>query len=153
VGDGSDAITVISDAHVANTDDASIGRTLGAAEITSLPIVDRNVYTLLQLIPGVESSQNSIVLAYPEQRTMIHGGTDGGTGTVSYYLDGGNNMTGLRNTGNSMPNPDAVEEFSVVTNAFSTEFARFTGGVVNIVTKSGPMNFTARSLSSCGTTS
>ena len=38
----------------------------------------------------------------------MNGGTDGGTGSVNYYLDGGINMTNLRNTGNVPPNPDAV---------------------------------------------
>ena len=56
-------------------------------------------------------------LGYPEQRTLINGGTDGGTGSVNYYLDGGINMTGLRNTGNILPNPDAIQEFKVQTNA------------------------------------
>jgi hypothetical protein len=99
--------------------------------------VGRNVYSLLNLTPGVESTGNSIVLGYPEQRTMINGGVDGGTGSVNYYLDGGTNMTGLRNTGNIAPNPDAVEEFRVVTNSYSAEYGRFAGGVINILTKSG----------------
>jgi hypothetical protein len=39
-------------------------------------------------------------------------------GQVSYYLDGGSNMTGVRNTGNPLPNPDAIREFAVQTNNF-----------------------------------
>jgi hypothetical protein len=141
IGDAFDAITVSSDAPSVNLDNPSMSRTLGAAEITSLPLVNRNVYTLLQVIPGVESSQNSIVLGYPEQRTMINGSTDGGSGTVSYYLDGGNNMTGLRNTGNNTPNPDAIGEFAVITNSYSSVYGRFGGGVVNVITKSGSNYF------------
>ena len=68
---------------------------------------------------------------------MINGGVDGGAGSVNYYLDGGTNMTGLRNTGNIAPNPDAVEEFRVVTNSYSAEYGRFAGGVINIITRSG----------------
>ena len=68
---------------------------------------------------------------------MINGGVDGGAGSVNYFLDGGSNMTGLRNTGNIVPNPDAVEEFRVVTNSYSAEYGRFASGVVNIITKSG----------------
>src|SRR5207253_7925081 len=98
---------------------------------------NRNVYTLLTLTPGVESSANSIVLGYPEQRTMINGGVDGGAGSVNYYLDGGNNMTGLRNTGNIAPNPDSVQEFRVITNSYSAEYGRFASRVINIITKSG----------------
>src|ERR1035438_9517134 len=141
VGTMTDEIDVTATAPTVNTDNAQIGRTVENAEITTLPIVGRNVYTLLQLTPGVESSGNSIVLGYPEQRTMINGGVDGGAGSVNYYLDGGNNMTGLRNTGNIAPNPDAVEEFRVVTNSYSAEYGRFASGVVNIITRSGTNQF------------
>ncbi|MEO7144899.1 MAG: carboxypeptidase regulatory-like domain-containing protein, partial [Bryobacteraceae bacterium] len=137
IGAVTDTVTVSSDAPLVNTSNPQIGHTVTNAEITELPIVDRNVYKLLNLTPGVESSSNSIVLGYPEQRTMINGGVDGGAGSVNYYLDGGANMTGLRNTGNIMPNPDAVQEFRVITNSYSAEFGRFAGGVIDTITKSG----------------
>src|SRR5207248_8630022 len=124
-----------------------ISRTIDAVAIQSLPIVDRNVYSLLDLTPGVQSNNNgiaaasggtsSLVLGYPEQRTLINGGADGGTGSVNYYLDGGINMTGLRNTGNILPNPDAIQEFKVQTNSYNVEYGRFASGVINVVTKSG----------------
>ena len=141
VGQLSESVEVTAAAAAVNTDNAQIGRTVQTAEITSLPIVGRNVYTLLSLTPGVSSNANSIVLGYPEQRTMINGGVDGGAGSVNYYLDGGNNMTGLRNTGNIAPNPDAVDEFRVVTNSYSAEYGRFAGGMVNIITRSGTNTF------------
>ncbi len=72
---------------------------------------------------------------------MINGGVDGGLGSVNYYMDGGTNMTGLRNTGNIAPNPDAVDEFRVVTNSYSAEYGRFAGGVINIITRSGGNQF------------
>ena len=68
---------------------------------------------------------------------MINGGADGGTGSVNYYLDGGINMTGLRNTGNILPNPDAIQEFKVQTNSYNAEYGRFASGIINVVTKSG----------------
>jgi hypothetical protein len=141
VGAATESVTVVADATQVNTSNAQIGRTVGNEEIINLPIVGRNVYTLLSLTPGVDSNANSIVLGYPEQRTMINGGVDGGAGSVNYYLDGGNNMTGLRNTGNIAPNPDAVEEFRVITNSYSAEFGRFASGVINIITKSGTNQF------------
>jgi hypothetical protein len=137
VGAASESVAVTGEASLVNTSNAQVGRTVENSEILNLPIVGRNVYTLLSLTPGVDSNQNSIVLGYPEQRTMINGGVDGGAGSVNYYLDGGNNMTGLRNTGNIAPNPDAVEEFRVITNSYSAEFGRFASGVINIITKSG----------------
>jgi hypothetical protein len=130
-----------------NTSTAEIGRTIQSAEITNLPLVERNVYTLLDLTPGVQSNNNgvaaastgtsSLILGFPEQRTLINGGTDGGTGSVNYYLDGGINMTGLRNTGNILPNPDAIQEFRVQTNSYNAEYGRFASGVINVLTKSG----------------
>jgi len=141
VGSTNEVVTVTGDASLVNTENASLGRTVANAEITGLPIVNRNVYTLLTLTPGVQSSANSIVLGYPEQRTLIHGGVDGGAGSVSYYLDGGNNMTGLRNTGNVNPNPDAIQEFRVITNNYSAEYGKMSGGVVTVVTKSGTNDF------------
>ncbi len=97
VGTVTEEVDVNTTAPLVNTDNPQIGRTVENSEITTLPIVGRNVYTLLNLTPGVESTANSIVLGYPEQRTMINGGVDGGTGSVNYFLDGGTNMTGLRN--------------------------------------------------------
>ena len=72
---------------------AEIGRTIQSQEITALPLVERNVFTLLDLTPGVQSNNNGVatastgtstfILGYPEQRTLINGGTDGGTGSVT----------------------------------------------------------------------
>src|SRR5947208_3459599 len=134
-----------------NTSTSEIGRTIQSAEITSLPLVERNVYTLLDLTPGVQSNNNgvaaastgtsSLILGFPEQRTLINGGVDGGTGSVNYYLDGGINMTNLRNTGNILPNPDAIQEFRVQTNSYNAEYGRYASGVINVLTKSGGNQF------------
>ena len=137
LGQVSQTVEVSSDVPQVNTTTSEIGRTVDTKEIENLPIVNRNVYTLLTLTPGVQSNQNSIVLGYPEQRTLINGGVDVGAGSVNYYLDGGSNMTGIRNTGNILPNPDALQEFRVQTNSYNAQYGRFQNGVVNVLTKSG----------------
>src|SRR5207244_1069217 len=111
----------------------------------------RNGYTLLDLTPGVQSNNNgvaaastgtsSLILGFPEQRTLINGGVDGGIGSVNYYLDGGTNMTSLRNTGNILPNPDAIQEFRVQTNNYNAQYGRFANGVINTLTRSGTNGF------------
>ena len=58
-------------------------------------------------------------------------------GTVNFQLDGGNNTAGLRGTGNPAPNPEAVQEFRVLTNGYAAEYGRYSAGVVDVVTKSG----------------
>ena len=134
-----------------NTSTSDVSRTIQSAEINNLPLVERNVYTLLDLTPGVQSNNNGLatastgtstfILGYPEQRTLINGGTDGGTGSVNYYLDGGINMTNLRNTGNILPNPDAIQEFKVQTNSYNAEYGRYASGIINVITKTGTNQF------------
>lgn len=147
VGQVSETVNITEAAAAVNTTTAEIGRTIQSAEIANLPLVERNVYALLDLTPGVQSNNNgvasastgtnSLILGFPEQRTLINGGTDGGTGSVNYYLDGGSNMTNLRNTGNVLPNPDAIQEFRVQTNSYNAEYGRFANGIINVLTKSG----------------
>jgi carboxypeptidase family protein len=147
IGDVSESVNIAEAPPAVNTSTVEIGRTIDSAEIANLPLVERNVYALLDLTPGVQSNNNgvaaastgtsSVILGFPEQRTLINGGTDGGTGSVNYFLDGGSNMTNLRNTGNILPNPDAIREFRVQTNSYNAEYGRFASGIINVLTKSG----------------
>jgi hypothetical protein len=151
VGNVAEVVTVTTAPPEVNTSNAELGRTVQTREIENLPLVERNVYALLDLTPGVQSNNTGVKtasattsdlsLGFPEQRTLINGGTDGGTGSVNYFLDGGVNMTNLRNTGNILPNPDAIQEFRVQTNAYNAEYGRFANGIVNVVTKSGTNKF------------
>lgn len=151
VGAVSEQVTITTAPPEINTTSSELGRTVQTAEIENLPLVERNVYALLDLTPGVQSNNNGVAtasaatsnlsLGFPEQRTLINGGTDGGTGSVNYYLDGGTNMTNLRNTGNILPSPDAIQEFRVQTNGYNAEFGRFANGVINVLTKSGTNKF------------
>src|SRR5271155_2844606 len=147
-GEVTQTVTVNGGVPLVNTSSAEIGRTIENSEVVNLPLVNRNAYQLLLLTPGVQNSSFSpgqanpvITLGYPEQRTFINGGVDGGAGSVSYYLDGGINMTALRNTGNILPNPDAIQEFRVETNNYDAEYGKMSGGVITAVTKSGTNKF------------
>lgn len=149
-GGAEQTVEVTAELPLVNTSNATLGRTVTNVEIDNLPLVDRNVYTLLDLTPGVQNNNNSgqagnggVVnpLGYPEQHVKINGSTDSSVGEVSYYLDGGSNMTGIRNTGNPLPNPDAIREFRVDTNNFAAEYGRSSAGVVTVLTKSGTNQF------------
>lgn len=137
LGTITETMSVTSDAPLVNVANAQIGRTVENREILALPLVNRDLYSLLNLTPGVELNATANTVGFRQTTVSINGSGDGGTGSVAYYLDGGSNMTGLRNTGNATPNPDTVEEFRVITNSYGAEFGRFTAGVVDVVTKSG----------------
>jgi hypothetical protein len=148
VGTESQTIEVTTAPPQINTDTSELGRTISPAEVNALPLTTRNAYSMLAIIPGVQSnsasnSQNTpnFVIGVPSTQVIINGGVDGGVPMVSFYLDGGINMTGLRNYGNPLPNPDALQEFRVETSNFAAQYGRMSGGVVSAVTRSGTNRF------------
>ncbi len=141
VGGSTETVDVKADIPLVNLGNSTLGATVDNVEIDNLPLVNRNVDRLLQLIPGVQSVQTINNLGYQEIHVLVNGSTDSIVGQVSYYLDGGLNMTGLRNSGNQVPNPDAISQFNIVTNNYSAQIGKFSSAVVSIVSKSGSNSF------------
>jgi hypothetical protein len=151
VGAATETITVETAPPGINTSNAILGRTIERDEIVGLPLVNRNIYSEVSLTPGVMANNNS-PSANPSgtpttatglyiEDVQINGSIDGGSAEVAFYLDGGNNITGMRNYGNPSPNPDAVEEFRVETSAFGAQYGQFSAAVVSVITKSGTNKF------------
>ena len=151
VGAQSQTVTVTEAPALVDTTSATLGRTVQPAEIIGLPLVNRNAYAELSLTPGVQYNSSSpltnpsgtpnYVIGVPSTQVVVNGGIDGGVPMVSYFLDGGNNMTGIRNYGNPLPNPDALQEFRVETSNFSAQYGRMSSAVVTAVTRSGTNQF------------
>ena len=151
VGAQTDTVTVTEAPPQVNTSDATLGRTIEPAEIIGLPLVNRNAYAELSLTPGImansagatssSAATPNFQVGLPSTDVQINGGLDAGNGTVAFYLDGGNNITGMRNYGNPAPTPDAIEEFRVDTSAYSAEYGQFSAAVVSVITKSGTNKF------------
>jgi hypothetical protein len=151
VGAQSQTVTVTEAPPVVNTSDPVLGVTLEPSDIISLPMVNRNIYSEVSLTPGVMANNNSstsnptgnptFATGLYVEDVQINGSIDGGNAAVGFYLDGGNNITGMRNYGNPSPNPDAVEEFRVETSAFGAQYGQFSAAVVSVITKSGTNQF------------
>ena len=147
VGAQTQTVTVTEAPPLVDTTTAELGRTIEPSEIIGLPLVNRNAYAELSLTAGVQSNSTSaqsnpsgtpnFQVGVPATQVVVNGGIDGGVPMVSYFLDGGINMTGIRNYGNPLPNPDALQEFRVETNNFSAQYGRMSGAVVTAVTRSG----------------
>ena len=137
VGGKSETISVTADVPLVNVSDSTLGESISNVQVDNLPLVGRDTYQLLLLTPGVQSVTNENSIGLPMEHVILNGSTDNMVGQVTYYLDGGINMTGVRNTGNVIPNPDAIDQFNVDTNNFSAEYGRTGAGVLSIVTKSG----------------
>jgi len=136
-GSVSEVVSVTADAPLVETATASLSRAVSQREVLNLPLVNRDLYQLLSITGGVTSNDASNSLGGPEQTTTVNGSQRAQIGTVNFQLDGGNNTAGLRGTGNPAPNPEAVQEFRVITSNFSAEYGRYPAGVVDVVTKSG----------------
>jgi len=132
-----ETVTVVGDAPLVESNTASLSRTVNQNDVLNLPLVNRDLYALLSGTGGVTSNETNNSLGGPEQNTTINGSQRGQVGTVNFQLDGGNNTAGLRGTGNPAPNPEAVQEFRVITNNYAAEHGRYPAGVVDVVTKSG----------------
>ncbi len=147
VGAATQTVTVTEAPPTINTSNPVLGVTLEPADIVGLPMVNRNIYSLVSLTPGVMANNNSSTsnpTGTPTTATglyieavQVNGSIDWGNAAVGFYLDGGNNITGMRNYGNPSPNPEAVEEFRVETSAFGAQYGQFSAAVVSVITKSG----------------
>ena len=137
IGTENTVVEVTSEVPLVNLGNSTLSRTVDSLEVDNLPLVGRNAYRLLDLTPGVQSNTFENTVGFPAQHVIINGSPDDLVGEVSYYLDGGLNMTGLRNTRNALPNPDTIQEFVVQTNNFSAEYGRTGAGILTVVTKSG----------------
>jgi hypothetical protein len=151
VGAQTQTVTVTEAPPLVNTSTAELGRTISPSEIVGLPLVNRNAYAELSLTPGVQANSASpssnpngtpnFVIGLPSADVQINGSIDGGNPEVAFYLDGGSNITGIRNYGNQLPNPDALEEFRVETSNFAAQYGHMSAAVVTAVTKSGTNEF------------
>ena len=137
LGNFAEVVSVAGDAPLVETTTGALSRSVNQNEVLNLPLVNRDLYTLLNMTAGVTSNDNSNSLGGPEQLTTINGSSRAQMGAVNFQLDGGNNTAGLRGTGNPAPNPEAVQEFRVLTNGYAAEYGRYAAGVVDVVTKSG----------------
>jgi hypothetical protein len=149
IGTQMQTVTVSTAPPLLNTSTSEVGRTVQPLEIVGLPLVNRNANTEISLTAGVQSnsagpttsSSPNLVNGLPATAVIVNGSTDGGVPSVSYYLDGGVNMTEFRGYGNQLPNPDAIEEFRTETNNFSAAYGRASGAVVTVLTHSGTDQF------------
>src|SRR6478609_6442508 len=128
-----------------NTTSAELGGTLTSEAIANLPVNGRDYTKLIYLNPGVSGSPDQISDSPGSYGEFSMNGARGRSN--NYLLDGTDMNDGYRNDpainqGGVFATPsailpiDAVAEANVLSN-FQPEYGRNSGGVVNIVTKSG----------------
>ena len=128
-------ITVLDVGGVVDTTTAGISQLLNAESVANLPIAGRDFRDLAQLSPSaqvVPGLRGGIRLG-GQQSDYAGLVIDGGDAHENFF---GENFGSLETKNFTIP-IEAVQEFQVVSNGFAPEFGRATGGLINVVTKSG----------------
>ena len=143
LGNLSEQITVSSQVPLLQTQSATVGQVITTKMIEELPLNGRSVLSLTALSAGVtpqafnRGTQFGAAGSSRNQYVTVEGGRDSST---NYAVDGVY-VRSLRFNNLSLNPPlDAVQEVSLLRNAFSTEYGQGQA-VVSIVTKSGTNRF------------
>ena len=143
VGAVNQQVVVTSQAPIMQTETASLGQVVAGKAVTNIPLNGRNVLALVSLVPGVVP-QGSSSGNLTGQNVFAAGNYQigGGNGNQSSVLvDGSPVNTSYGNTVELVPDQDVIQEFKVQTNNNTAEFGMYTGGVINMATKSGTNSF------------
>jgi hypothetical protein len=141
VGALTETVTVSGMATTVDTTSGTLRTVVDQERIENLPLNGRNATQLMTLVAGVLPDRSDLTsgATYPGTQPVSSSGARGNT--TNYVLDGGSNNDHYSNGPNPMPNPDALQEFSVQTNSFSAEYGRNVGAIVNAVTRAGTNQF------------
>ena len=114
---------------------STLGGLVDRREIDNLPTIDRNFAGLAQLAPGVSSSGGSSMgFSAAGQRQYQN----------QIFMDGATNAQQFYGTQAESYPQDWIQEFQVMTTGYSAEFGQATGGVLNVITRSGANNLQGR---------
>jgi len=112
---------------------SQLGQTVDEESIRDLPLNGRDYTQLSLLAPGVKP----VTLGNYGQFQI--GGQRGDA--VNYTIDGGENNFSYTNEARTLFTQEGIQEFQILTNRFSAEYGRATGGVINVISKSGTNDF------------
>jgi hypothetical protein len=107
---------------------ATLGNVVTGSMMLEFPLSGRNPYSLVSMAPGVMPAGNT------GTGPIVNGGR---SNTSEVLLDGAESRNSTTNDVNYTPPLEAVEEFKVITNNFSSEYGRSGGGVLTAASRSG----------------
>src|SRR5580704_16423282 len=146
VGSQSTVVTVQGATPQLETSSASLGTVIGTQQVNDLPLNGRDFTQLLILSPGISPINNGQggprggQYATPEpinQASTIPSVNGQGNRSDYFFTDGLSNFGSFHSVYAVPPIIDEIQEFKVVSHTDSAEYGSVTGGVINVVTKSG----------------
>jgi len=144
-------VTVQGEGGVAvNTQNQEVSQVVSSQQVAQLPSLSRNPYDFVTIAGNISSGDK----VASSGATSTVGDQNGTTRGVGFSLNGQRStgtqilLDGVENNDTFLTGPaliqipiDAVQEYRVLTSNFGPEYGRASGGVVNVVTKSGTNSF------------
>jgi hypothetical protein len=156
VGQATEKVEVASDTLHVETVNTQMGEVIGGKEMTDVPLVTRSYTDLLALQPGVVGTASGLTGAYAGAFIsagfavpLVSGNENSGALSVNGARESENGFilngilvqeTGYSGAG-AVPNLDSIAEFRIVTNNPDAEYGNYSGGQINVITKSGTNSF------------
>ncbi|HEY0099263.1 MAG TPA: TonB-dependent receptor [Pyrinomonadaceae bacterium] len=138
-GQVSETVTITgATTEIVETSRTAVTNTIERTRIENLPVNQRDYLGISTTISTVNRGNDRPIGPAPSSGLNI-GGQRGRSTLVQ--VDGADNTDNSINASRSTVSQEAVQEFQVATNSYAPEFGRATGGIVNVVTKSGSNEF------------
>ncbi len=145
IGTVKESISVEANPVQVETESTQLGQVIGTKQILSLPLNGRSFIDLLGLQAGVApTTSESIQQDRPVSGILSPGNVsvNGQRETANAFPVNGGDVSEGRNLGAGLiPNLDSIQEFRLITNGFDAEYGKFSGSVMNAITKSGTNGF------------
>ena len=147
VGGTQEVVSVEADAVQVQTVSTATGTTIESPQILAMPLNGRSYLDLLSLQAGVAPANTNGGYSDRGPASGLYSSagnvsTDGQPEYANAFLVNGAEVNETKNMGAGLiPNADSIAEFRLLTNSFSAEYGKFTGSVMNTVTKSGTNRF------------
>lgn len=142
VGQTEQKVEVRASGLALQTEDSTFKQTIDSQELTGMPLNGRHMTDLIALsgasTPAPGGDFTGSKYSYQTISISIAGGMGN---TTMWRLDGGDNNDYMANGNLPFPFPDAVGQFSVEAAGLSAQNGMHTGGMVNVVTRSGTNTF------------
>src|SRR5579863_10558107 len=141
VGTIQQTVSVEANAAQVETESTQLGDVIETKKLLSLPLNGRSFIDLLGLQAGViPVTSGAIQQDRPVSGDLSAGNVsvNGQRETANAFLVNGSDVSEGRNLGAGLiPNLDSIAEFRLITNSFDAEYGKFSGAVMNAITKSG----------------
>jgi len=141
-GSTDQTVEVHADALALQTEDSSFKQTIDKANVSEMPLNGRQMTALITLSGGSSPAPGGDFTGSKYSYQTISVSVAGGMGnTTEWKLDGADNSDYMSNANLPFPFPDAVQEFSVESSNLGARGGEHSGGLVNVITKSGTSQY------------